>query len=228
MNGYNEDDYLMISGIQHFNFCRRQWALIHLEEKWNENRLTAEGRANHERVHNPEITDTRNGVISCHGMNIKSSRLGITGSCDSVEFVPSEDGITLHGKSGKWILYPVEYKHGSSKAGDCDRLQLAAQIICLEEMFCCEIPEAFIFYHETRRREKVDINTELRNSVEKSFVEMHDLYKRGYTPKVKYNPSCKNCSLSEICLPEIGKSKVKSVSEYLKSAFSEDKDEETT
>lgn len=171
----------------------------------------------HERVHNSSLTDCRNGVLTCRGMSLKSDRLGITGTCDAVEFTQSKDGIVLFGKEGKWKVNPVEYKHGSSKINDCDRLQLTAQVICLEEMFCCAIQEAFLFYNETRRREKVVISKELRQCVEKMITEMHELYNRGYTPKVKPNKSCRNCSLSDICMPSL--TKTASVSDYLKNAL---------
>lgn len=210
----------MISGIQHFSFCRRQWALIHIEEKWNENYLTAEGRVVHERVHNTSLADCRNGVLTCRGMSVKSEKLGITGNCDVVEFSQAKDGIELFGKPGKWKISPIEYKHGSSKANDCDRLQLTAQVLCLEEMFCCEIKEAYLFYNETKRREKVAVTQELRRSVEKTVAEMQELFSRGYTPKVKPNRSCRSCSLSDICLPSL--TKTTSVSDYLKIALGGD------
>ena len=147
-------DYLLISGLQHFSFCRRQWALIHIEQQWFENRLTAEGKVIHKRVHDASSVDIRGGIITMRDMPVKSERLGICGRCDAVEFSQSDNGITLHGRDGQWDICPVEYKHGRQKSGDCDRLQVTAQAICLEEMFCCKINEGAVFYHETRKREK--------------------------------------------------------------------------
>lgn len=201
---YKEEDFLMLSGIQHFSFCRRQWALIHIENMWSENLLTAEGRIEHERVHDTGNTDSRGGILTIRGLDIKSAELGISGSCDAVEFIPDKNGVTLFGREGKWKLRPVEYKHGKSKANDCDRLQTAAQAMCLEEMFCCDIPEGAIFYFETRRREYFDITSELREKVKSVFGEMHRYYASGYTPKAKpNNKNCGKCSLADMCLPKL-------------------------
>lgn len=211
-----EDDYLLLSGIQHFSFCRRQWALIHIEQLWNENHLTAEGRVNHKTVHDTNISNIRNGVLTVRNLPIKSDTLRITGACDAVEFIPSSDGIHLQKREGTWLVYPVEYKHGSMKISDCDRLQLTAQAICLEEMFCVSIPEAAIFYFETRRREKVALTDDLRERVKKTCAEMHDLFFRGHTPIVKPRGECKNCSLADLCLPVLMKhSAPVSVEEYI-------------
>ena len=210
------DDYLLLSGIQHFSFCRRQWALIHIEQLWNENYLTASGRAEYQRVHDAEISDMRNGILTVRDLPVKSDRLRITGACDAVEFIPSESGVRLSKRDGLWRVYPVEYKHGSSKASDCDRLQLAAQAICLEEMFCTNITEGAIFYYKTRRREKVAITDELRVKVKAMFAEMNELYSRGYTPRVKPGSECRSCSMVDLCLPVLMKAKIpQSVSTYI-------------
>lgn len=219
---YKDEDFLQISGIQHFSFCRRQWALIHIENLWNENLLTAEGNVNHQRVHNKDNTDVRNGIITIRGLEIKSSHLGISGICDAVEFSPSDDGITLSGRKGMWNVMPVEYKHGRSKVNDCDRLQTTAQAICLEEMFCCKIPRAAVFYHETRRREYFDLSDELRSKLISMVKEMHNYYSRGYTPSVTPNKGCESCSLCDLCLPKLlkkyGKQNVRS---YIESRLEE-------
>ena len=209
-----EQQDLLISGIQHFCFCRRQWALIHIEAQWQENVLTAEGRQQHARVHDAGIEDFRNGILTLRGLPIRSNRLQISGVCDAVEFIPVENGITLHNRKGCWQPKPVEYKHGSSKVSDCDRLQLTAQVLCLEEMLCCTIAEADLYYVETRHREHVYIDGVLRNKAEAMLEEMRGYYERGYTPKVKPSKACANCSLKDICLPEILKKRP--VSEYIK------------
>lgn len=219
---YPEEEYLLLSGIQHFSFCRRQWALIHIEKQWVENVLTAEGRAGHKRVHEEGLTDYRSGVMTMRGMQIRSARLGLVGVCDAVEFVPDENGINLQKKSGKWAIFPVEYKHGKSKVDDCDRVQVAAQAMCLEEMFCCEIPVAFIFYKETGNRERVLLNDGLRNEVIQMADEMHKLYSRGHTPKAKKKSYCANCSLADICLPDLFRSRNPSVTEYIGKHLKED------
>ena len=154
---YTEDDYLMISGIQHFKFCRRQWALIHIEQQWAENEHTAVGKLMHEKVHDPYLREKRKGVIIARALPISSRELGISGECDVVEFHKCEEGVTLYGHRGLYSIYPVEYKKGKSKPTDEDRLQLAAQVLCLEEMFFTQISKGAIFYGETRRREEVEI-----------------------------------------------------------------------
>lgn len=211
-----QDDDLQLSGIQHFSFCRRQWALIHIEDQWQENGLTAEGRVQHDRVHDESISDFRGGVLTLRGMQIRSDRLRVSGVCDAVEFTPDPDGIALRGREGLWRPCPVEYKHGAGKLGDCDRLQLAAQALCLEEMLCCEIPAGALFYWKTRRRERVEIDAGLREKTERMLREMREYYDRRYTPRVKPGKACESCSLSDVCLPRLlRKGEAASVAEYV-------------
>lgn len=216
---YHEDDYLPLSGLQHFLFCRRQWALIHIEQQWQENVLTAEGRIMHERAHT-EQTEKRGDRLIVRGLRIHSARLGVSGQCDVVEFVESPQGVTITGRNGRFLPYPVEYKHGSSMSNDADRAQLCAQAMCLEEMLSVDIPEGALFYGQTRRREIVAFSEELRDKVTRAFKEMHELYARAYTPKVKPGAYCKSCSLNELCLPKL--LKAKSVAKYMEAAICED------
>lgn len=212
-----QDDDLQLSGIQHFSFCRRQWALIHIEDQWQENGLTAEGRVQHDRVHDESISDFRGGVLTLRGMRIRSDRLRVSGVCDAVEFTPDPDGIALRGREGLWRPCPVEYKHGAGKLSDCDRLQLAAQALCLEEMLCCEIPAGALFYWKTRRRERVEIDAGLREKTERMLREMREYYDRRYTPRVKPGKACESCSLSDACLPRLlRKGETASVAEYVR------------
>ncbi len=212
-----QDDDLQLSGIQHFSFCRRQWALIHIEDQWQENGLTAEGRVQHDRVHDESISDFRGGVLTLRGMRIRSDRLRVSGVCDAVEFTPDPDGIALRGREGLWRPCPVEYKHGAGKLSDCDRLQLAAQALCLEEMLCCEIPAGALFYWKTRRRERVEIDAGLREKTERMLREMREYYDRHYTPRVKPGKACESCSLSDVCLPRLlRKGEAASVAEYVR------------
>jgi len=196
--------------------------LIHIEQCWNENLLTAEGKIMHERAHDASISEKRGDVIILHDLRIKSSVLGVSGACDVVEFHQSDDGIPLHGWDGKWLPYPVEYKRGKSKEIDADRLQLCGQAMCLEEMLCCEVKEGALYYGETRHREKVLFNADLRNEVVEMLKEMHDYYKRGYTPKPKKCSGCKSCSLKDICLPEMNK--IKSVRRYINDSIEGDEE----
>lgn len=203
---YSEDDYLQLSGLQHFAFCRRQWALIHVEQQWRENLRTVEGDILHERAHDETIRERSRDRITMRGLRISSPTLGISGACDVVEFIRSESGARLNGEEGLWEPYPVEYKRGSSKISDADRLQLCAQAMCLEEMLGCQIPEGALYYGETRRRERVALEETLRAQVVQMISEMHEHYRRGYTPKVKPGKHCNACSLKELCLPVLCRS----------------------
>lgn len=197
------DDYLQMSGIQHFAFCRRQWALIHLEQQWAENLRTTEGQLNHARCHDDTRTERRGDLLITRGMRVTSHRLRMSGNCDVVEFRACADGIPLQSTPGRWQPYPVEYKHGHAKETDADRLQLCAQAMALEEMLVCEVPEGEIFYEETRQREHVSLTPELRSTAQTMADEMNRLFARGYTPKSKPGKHCNACSLKELCLPAL-------------------------
>ena len=203
---YIEEEYLMISGIQHFKFCRRQWALIHIEQQWEENIHTVVGELMHKKAHDPYLTEKRRDTIIARALPVASREMGVTGECDVVEFHRCGDGIRLHGHRGYFSVYPIEYKKGKPKITEEDKLQLAAQAMCLEEMFSTQIPEGALFYGETKRREIVEITEELRSKVREMFQEMHQYFDRKYTPKMKYSKSCNACSLRDICLPRLGKS----------------------
>ena len=133
---YKEEDYLQLSGIQHFAFCRRQWALAYIELQWDENVRTVEGKLLHEKAHDPTNAEKRGDLIISRGMPVYSRELGISGECDVVEFHRSQDGITLFGRDGLYEVIPIEYKRGKPKENDVDILQLMAQALCLEEMLC--------------------------------------------------------------------------------------------
>lgn len=183
---YSEDEYLQLSGIQHFSFCRRQWALIHLEQQWAENLRTVEGDLLHQRAHDESLSEKRGGLLTVRGLRIQSPHLGESGSCDVVEFTQEKDGIPLTGRVGRWEPYPVEYKRWHSKQIDADRLQLCCQAMCLEEILCCDIPEGALFYGETRRRERVPLTEALRTAVRTQLAEIHDYQKRLYAEGQKW------------------------------------------
>jgi len=219
---YTPDELLPLSGIQHFLFCRRQWALIHIEQQWKENVLTAEGRIMHKRVDDPFFTETRKGVITARSVPIASYRLGLVGVCDVVEFTASPDGVQLPGHAGLstgplrlYLPAPIEYKRGKEKHDHSDEAQLCAQAICLEEMLSVAIPFGYLYYGETRHRVAVELNAELRNLVQAMSDEMHAYFKRGYKPRVKTSKACRSCSLADICLPEL-QEKVIAASKYIK------------
>ncbi len=201
---YEEDDYLSIAGLQHFAFCRRQWALAYIEMQWQENLRTAEGHILHEKAHDLFASEKRGALLLSRGMAVFSRTLGVTGVCDVVEFHASPSGVPLCGRTGKWLPIPVEYKRGRPKENDADRLQLCCQAMCLESMLACPpIAKADLYYGETARRTAVVLDTALRERVVSMLDEMHELYRRQYTPKVKPSKSCNACSLKELCLPKL-------------------------
>jgi CRISPR-associated exonuclease Cas4 len=203
MTEYQADELLGLSGIQHFCFCRRQWALIYVENQWQENVLTVEGKLLHEKVDDPFSFETRNGVLLSRSMPVASYRLGFVGVCDAVEFTPSPEGVNLVGRTGKFVATPIEYKRGTAKHDYSDEAQLCAQAICLEEMLSIQIPFGYLYYGELRHRVEVPLSVELRGFVEEMSQEMHAYFKRGYTPKTKPSKACKSCSLSDLCLPSL-------------------------
>ena len=217
---YNEESFLQLSGLQHFKFCRRQWALIHVENQWAENYRTTDGAILHERAHNNELSESRVDLLITRDMRIFSPTLGISGACDVLEFHRCGTGIPLRDRQGLWQPYPVEYKRGKPKQDTADALQLCAQAMCLEEMLCCGIPAGALYYGEIRRRTEITFSPELRQEVRTLLAQMHELYEKGRTPKVRPSKSCNACSLKELCLPKLLRER--SVSAYVRRAAEED------
>jgi len=208
---YSEDDLIQLSSLQHYVFCPRQCALIHIEQIWDENRLTAEGRIMHDRVHEAE-RESRGQARIEHGVPIRSLRLGLIGKADVVEFHRSSED--------KWQPFPVEYKRGKPKPDDCDRVQLCAQAMCLEEMLGVEISCGALFYGKTRHRQDVLFNEALRRKAEETAQKARALIESGETPPPVYGKKCKSCSLVAECLPKTI-DKRRSVSRYLAKAIGE-------
>ncbi len=192
---YSEDDLLPISALQHLTFCRRQCALIHIEQLWVDNIFTAQGNVLHERVHD-EKRESRRDVRLEHGMPLRSLRLGLVGKGDVVEFHRD-----VSGKS--WRPFPVEYKRGRNKEEECDRVQLCAQALCLEEMLGVGAASGAIYYGKDRRRVEVFFDEVLRRTTEDKARELHEFIRAGQTPRPVYEKKCDTCSLYKLCLPKI-------------------------
>ncbi|WFS63348.1 CRISPR-associated protein Cas4 [Pseudodesulfovibrio thermohalotolerans] len=186
------DRTLPLSALQHYLYCPRQCALIHVEKVWEENRFTAEGRLLHLRADagNP---GRRGGVIQDRAVPLRSDRLGLYGVADVVEMRPGSDG--------REVPFPVEYKRGSPKVEDWDRAQLCAQAMCLEEMLGVAVPEGAIFYGKPRRRERVVFDARLREAVEGYCRDLHAMVERAETPEAVAGKRCRNCSLKSTCMP---------------------------
>ena len=201
---YSDDDMLMLSGIQHYRFCPRQWALIHIEQQWDDNRLTVEGEILHKHVDDATYRQKCGDHITLRSVSIASHELGLYGISDAIELLPTDDeknSITHPKYPGRWLPYPVEYKHGRPKKNEVDEVQLAAQAMCLEEQYGIHIPWAAFFYHEIRHRVEVEITTYLRDIVRHCAEEMHRVFQSGCLPAIQYGKHCDRCSLNNLCMP---------------------------
>lgn len=210
-------DYLFLSGIQHFAFCPRQWALIHVEQQWEENILTFRGQEMHQKTNDPYVVEKRKDKIIARAVPIVSHTLALYGVADVVEFDRSDRGISLDGRSGSWWPVPVEYKVGRPKPKDSDTLQLCAQAICLEEMFGITLERGYIFCGKTRQRLDVLLDDKLRSKTKETAALMHKTFEAGITPPASYTKQCDRCSLVELCVPRLSKQKV--VRDYLMKAM---------
>ncbi len=185
-----QDAEVPISALQHYVYCPRQCALIHIEREWTENALTMFGNIEHERVDSGENT-LRDGVLTVRTLHVVSRRLGIWGVADVVEYATQ----------GSPRITPVEYKHGRPKLHQADEVQLCAQALCLEEMHGTHIEQAFLYYHGIRRRHPVPLTPELRAVTERAVVETRRLIESGILPPAERHVGCSACSLVDICLP---------------------------
>ncbi|WP_455498972.1 CRISPR-associated protein Cas4 [Coprobacter sp.] len=218
---YNDEDLLMLSGIQHISFCERQWALIHIEQQWAENQLTVEGNWMHRNVDSPQYISRDKESIILRSVTLVSRQLGLYGISDAIEMTPSlsNQNYMIHPRyPGKWLLTPIEYKRGKPKKDPIDEVQLCAQGMCLEEMYRISIDKGFLYYGETRHREKINFTNELRNFVKEQSTRMHLLYKQGKTPSPDYKARCKSCSLLDICMPKMF-AKTTKVNTYLSELY---------
>lgn len=195
---FSDSDLLPVSALQHYVYCPRQCALIHVEQQWTENRFTAEGRSQHNRVDRSDH-EIRDGIRTEYAVPIRSLKLGLVGKADAVEYHPS-------------MIFPVEHKRGRPKPTHCDWVQLCAQALCLEEMMDTHILEGAIFYGRPRRRQVVEFTDGLRDETKQVIADLHKLINSGQTPKAEYEKKkCSACSLFVNCMPE----KHRDVSDYL-------------
>jgi len=212
---YSEDDLLPISALQHLLFCERQCALIHLEQLWADNLFTAEGNHLHEKAHDGK-PETRDGIRITRGLPLRSFRLGLIGQADVITWQPPSGQIprgnlfaqALRAASSaerkQWIVRPVEYKRGRPKRNDCDRVQLCAQTLCLEEMLNIDIPDGDLFYGLNRRRTTVSFDSALRQTTRQAAQRLHQLIDSRVTPPAVKQKKCDTCSLLPLCLPAVG------------------------
>lgn len=226
---YEEDDLLPLSAVQHLIFCERQCALIHVERLWRDNRLTVEGSAMHQRVHDTgPRREVRGTVIIARGVPLRSLRLGLVGRADVVEFHRVEVGAREGGHvtatalprtDGLWTARPVEYKRGRPKRDRSDEIQLCAQAVCLEEMLEVHIEGGSLFYGAVQRRHDVQFIEELRSATQRAAARVHELVRAELTPRARREPKCRRCSLLAVCRPD-GTGPQRSVRRYVAAAFS--------
>jgi len=212
---FQEDDLLPLSALQHLLFCERQCGLIHIERVWRDNSLTLEGAHMHRRVDGAGPGRERRGdVIVVRGVALRSLRLGLSGRADLVEFYRGDDaapasagvsarlpGVALAAAGGRWLPFPVDYKHGQPKANRCDEVQLCAQALCIEEMLQVAVPRGALFYGKTQRRLQVAFGASLREETAAAAARLHELVASGTTPTATWEHKCRGCSLLDWCLP---------------------------
>ncbi len=199
-----EDALLPLSALQHFLFCERQCALIHIEQVWADNQFTAEGNVLHERTHDgPD--ESRPGVRIARGMPVRSFALGVSGQCDVVEFHLGSAGAPPAERRAPRLfreVLPVEYKRGKPKVHAADEVQLCAQALCLEEMLGRPVDRGMLYYGKRRRRTDVIFTAELRELTRDTAQRLHALIASRVTPIAQREKKCESCSLLEICLPD--------------------------
>lgn len=205
---YSEDELIPISALQHAMYCERQFALIHIEQAWKENRYTAEGQVLHERV-DREHHESRRTKRTEYGLAIRSLEFGLIGKADLVEFEkPSRDEYTM--------IRPVEFKRGKTKPNDVDKVQLCAQALCLEEMFKTRVPDGQFYYLQEHRRSSIPFDDELRVGTLGVVRRVHDLLAARVTPPAEYRKKkCDRCSLIDLCMPKSTSGESKRVSRYV-------------
>lgn len=198
-----ENDYVLLSRIQHFVFCRRQWGLIELENQWADNFLTYSGSLLHQKADNPYLFEKRKEVIIARSLPLVSHIHKLFGIADVVEFTKADEGVAIKKKRGLYQISPVEYKRGKEKQNNCDKLQLCAQALCLEEMFNTQISYGYIYYGELKKRIEIAIDESLRHELQKVISEILEYKQCKETPKEKYSKKCEGCSLNLICVPKL-------------------------
>jgi len=207
---YSEDELLPISALQHLAFCERQWALIHLEQAWQDNVFTVEGKQLHEKVHEAD-SECRGGVKIIRSLRLRSFSLGLVGQADVVEFEESDPGNAS--------IRIIEYKRGRPKIDHCDEVQLCAQALCLEEMLRALVSEGCFFYGKSRRRYQIIFTDALREETKTLARHLHELSEEKITPHAHYGKRCESCSLIDVCLPK-STEKRRKASRYLGSIIS--------
>lgn len=210
---FTEDELIPISALQHWVFCPRQCALIHLDRAWSDNALTASGRILHERTHKSGA-EWHGAIRVVRSLPLRSLQFGLVGLADVVEFhppdpdTPAEQQTTIPSLKGHWSVFPIEYKRGRPKKNDCDRVQLCAQALCLEEMLGVVIPAGALYYGKTKRRTDVSLDEHLRNVTLDVARQVRLMLGQQQLPPPDHSRKCRSCSLNDACMPRrVGRSR---------------------
>lgn len=184
-----DDNPIMISALEHWSYCPRQCALIHVEQTFDENLYTLRGRAVHKKVDEPKAEEQA-GVRIERALPLWSKKLGLIGKADAVEF---------HGL----VPFPVEYKHGPHREQEHDDLQLCAQALCLEEMTGKPVPRGAIYHYSSRKRRVVELTPGLRARVVEVTQAIRSMLANKQLPPPVNDHRCTHCSLRESCMPAV-------------------------
>lgn len=212
--------YLQLNSIQHYMFCKRRWALINIEQVWEDNADTRLGQYIHKNADDPFFEEKRQNRIIIRSVPISSDILGLNGIIDVLELTKSKDGVFIKNYPGLWKPYVIEYKKGTYKNADFDIYQLVAEVMCIEEMLNTKINKSSIYYKTSNKRFEIEITDKLRNDVIKACNDMHELFEKGITPKAEDNKNCTRCSMYEKCMPRITNRK-RSVINYINKHLEE-------
>lgn len=216
-----DDNYIPLSYISQFNYCKRRVGLLMLEQQWSDSTDTVKGTVEHKNVHTAG-TEYRDGKYILTELQVYSKKLGLIGKCDAIEAIPHEYGVKLPFIDEPCVLYPIEYKHGKLRSEMEYELQLCAQAMCLEEMYHTEIKSGAIFYISShRRKEIVFTDKERRNVLDTAMMLAKMLYDKQ-VPKAEASSKCSRCSLRDICMPDVSDT----VSSYMKKIIKEARSDE--
>ena len=207
----DQDNYIPLSYISQYGYCKRRAGLLLLEQQWKDSTDTVKGSAEHKIVHETGIS-SRNAFHVLTDMQVYSNRLNLLGRCDAVEAIESEQGCLLPFiNSIRCLLYPIEYKHGKLRTEPEYELQLCAQAMCLEEMYECQIDSGAVFFINSHRRKEVIFDTAMRDNVRQTAFALSQMLMNQMVPDAESSPKCLRCSLRDICMPDV----MPSVSAYM-------------
>lgn len=203
MTGFEEVERLPISALKQYTYCKRRFALMFIDGDWGSNYKIAEGDIFHEKVNDPFFNEKRKDLYISRSVPVFSEHLNLYGIADIVEFLQDDNGVDIGTRPGLWRINPVEYKNGKPEKSGADNIQLCAQAMCLEEMFCTKVTSGDIYYGKLRKRVSVPLTDELKQKTANLVKEANMLLEAAEIPPKPENQSCSLCSLADVCVPSI-------------------------